>query len=98
MIITQDDLIREIADREDINVATVRQIFRTAENIVFDYLSSTTPSENTKVKLFKGLNIESSYGHSSPKGILRDVIFKPKILAKAKLTKYYKQKLNDLNE
>ena len=51
MIITQDSLINQIADREDISVATVRNIFNSAEDIVFDHLSSTPPSENIVIKL-----------------------------------------------
>ena len=48
MILTQDDLIKRIAKKEDINVAMVRKVFKTAEKIIFDHLSSTTPSETMK--------------------------------------------------
>lgn len=51
MILTQDDLIKRIAKREDINVAMVRKVFKTAEKIIFDHLSSTTPSETNKTVL-----------------------------------------------
>lgn len=80
------------------NVATVRQIFKSAEDIVFDYLSSTTPSETTKIKLFNGLNVESKYSYNNPKGMLRGAILRPKISTKARFTKYYNQKINDLIE
>ena len=77
MIITQDDLIREIADKEDIDVTTVRDIFKSAENSIFAYLSSTTPSENIIIKLLNGLSLESEYipEHKINKGMFNDISF-----------------------
>ena len=50
MTITQEKIIKEIAEQEDINVATVRKVFKGAEKCIFAYLSSTTPTDNTVVK------------------------------------------------
>ena len=38
--------MKQISIKEDIEMATVRDIFKSAEDIIFDHLSSTTPSEN----------------------------------------------------
>ena len=94
MIITQDTLIRQIADKEDINVATVREIFKSAEDIIFDHLSSTTPSENTVIKLLDGLSLECNYVPEKEIHTYDDIICKPRIWSKPKITRYYNRKLN----
>ena len=94
MIITQDNLIKQIADKEDINVATVREIFKSAEDIIFDHLSSTTPSENTIIKLLDGLSLECNYIPEKEIHTYDDIVCKPKIWSKPKITRYYNRKLN----
>ena len=94
MIITQDTLIKQIADKEDINVATVREVFKSAEDIIFDHLSSTTPSENTVIKLLDGLSLECNYIPEKEIHTYDDIICKPRIWAKPKITRYYNRKLN----
>ena len=94
MIITQDALIKQIADKEDINVATVREIFKSAEDIVFDHLSSTTPSENTIIKLLDGLSLECNYVPEKEIHTYDDIVCKPRIWSKPKITRYYNRKLN----
>ena len=94
MIIAQDTLIKQIADKEDINVATVREIFKSAEDIIFDHLSSTTPSENTIIKLLDGLSLECNYVPEKEIHTYDDIVCKPKIWSKPKITRYYNRKLN----
>lgn len=94
MIITQDNLIKQIAEKEDINVATVREIFKSAENIIFDHLSSTTPSENTIIKLLDGLSLECNYIPEKEIHTYDDIVCKPRIWSKPKITRYYNRKLN----
>lgn len=94
MIITQDTLIKQIADKEDINVATVREIFKSAEDIIFDYLSSTTPSENTIIKVLDGLSLECNYIPEKEIHTYDDIVCKPRIWTKPKVTRYYNRKLN----
>ena len=94
MIITQDTLIKQIADKEDINVATVREIFKSAEDIIFDHLSSTTPSENTIIKLLDGLSLECNYSPEKEIHTYDDIVCKSKIWSKPKITRYYNRKLN----
>ena len=94
MIVTQENLIKQIADKEDINVATVRQILKSAEDIVFDYLSSTTSSENMIVKLMDGLSLECNYIPEKEIHTYDDIVCKPRIWVKPKVTRYYNRKLN----
>ena len=94
MIVTQENLVKQIANREDIDVATVRKILKSAEKIVFDYLSSTTSSENTIVKVMDGLSLECNYIPEKEIHTYDNIVCKPRIWAKPKITRYYNRKLN----
>lgn len=94
MIITQENLVKQIAAKEDTNVEAVRKIFQSAEDIIFDYLSSTTSSENTIVKLMDGLSLECNYIPEKQIHTYEDIVCKPRIWVKSKVTRYYNRKLN----
>lgn len=96
MNVTQDTLINQIATKEDINVATVRQILKSAENIVFDYLSSITPSEEVNIKLFNGFNIKRKYIKKKKysKGMFQNVNCPEHVNVKACISKYYNKQVN----
>lgn len=94
MILTQDDLIKRIAKKEDINVAMVRKVFKTAEKIIFDHLSSTTPSEAMTVKPLDGLSIECQYVPEKEVFGFGTFIAEDRIKAKPKITRHYNRKLN----
>ena len=94
MIVTQEKLVKQIANIEDIDVATVRKIFESAEKIIFDYLSSTTSSENMTVKLMDGLSLECNYLPGKAIHTYDDIVCKPRIWTKPKITRYYNRKLN----
>ena len=94
MIITQETLVKQIANKDDIDVATVRKIFRSAEKIIFDYLSSTTSSGDTIVKLMDGLSLECNYIPEKEIHTYDDIVCKPRIRVKPKITRYYNRKLN----
>jgi len=94
LIITQEDLIEQIAIKESINIRTVRKIFKSAENIIFDCLSSTTPSENTIIKLLDGLSMECNYIPEKKIHTYDDIVCKPRLWTKARITRYYNRKLN----
>ena len=94
MIVTQENLVNQIATKEDIDVATVRRIFKSAENIIFDYLSSTTSSENTIIKLMDGLSLECNHIPEKRIHTYDDIVCTPRIWVKPKITRYYNRKLN----
>lgn len=94
MIVTQDILIKQIAEREDIDIATVRKVFKSAEDIVFDYLSSTTQSDKNVIKLLNGLSLECKYVPEKEINTYNNIVCKPRIWAKSKITRYYNRKLN----
>lgn len=97
MIITQESLFRQIADKENLDVATVRKVFKSAEDIIFDHLSSTAPSEDIIVKLFKGISLERKYIKKKKysKGMFQNVNSGEHIRVKANSSKYYSKKVND---
>ena len=92
--ITQEDIVNQIATKEDIDVATVRNIFKSAEDIIFDYLSSTSPSESVILKPFHGFSLEGKY---IPERIIHtydNIVSKARIKVKSKVTRYYNRKIN----
>lgn len=97
MNISQDTLINQIAKKENINIATVRQIFRSAENIIFDYLSSTTPSEDVSIKLFNGISIKRNFlvEKKYSKGMFRGINCPEHVNIRAYISKYYNDLVNN---
>ena len=94
MVLTQNDLIKQIAQREDINMAIVQKVFKATEKIIFDHLSSTTPTENMIVKPLKGLSISCEYIPEKTIHTYKDLKIGEKIWAKPKITRYYNRSLN----
>ena len=96
MNVTQDVLINQIATKEDVDVATVRKILKSAENIIFDYLSSITPSEEVNIKLLNGINIKSKYIKKKKysKGMFQNIECPDHVNVKASLSKYYNGQVN----
>lgn len=96
MNINQDTLIKQIADREDINVATVRKLFKSAEDIIFDYLSSIAPSEELTLKLFNGISIKRRYikRKEYSKGMFKNIDCPEHVSVKTSLSKYYEKQVN----
>lgn len=93
-MLTQEELINDISKREEINVTTVRQVFKSAEDIIFDHLSSTSPTENTLIKVLDGLSLECKYIPEREIHTYDDIKCNSKIWVKPKVTRYYNRKLN----
>lgn len=94
MIVTQEKLIKDISIKEDIDIMVVRRIIRSMENIIISYLSSTTYDENTVIKILKGLSLECKYIPEKEIHTYDDIVCKPRIWAKPKLTRYFNRKIN----
>ncbi len=96
MDVTQKILINQIATKEDIDVATVRKILKSAENIIFGYLSSITPSEEVNIKLLNGINIKRKYIKKKKysKGMFNNIECPDHVNVKACLSKYYVGQIN----
>ena len=75
-------------------MAIVRKVFKCAEKIIFDHLSSTTPSEKMNVKPLDGLNIECQYVPEKKVFGFGNFVAEDRIKAKPKITRHYNRKLN----
>lgn len=94
MTITQENLLQQIAEKGDINIATVRLVFKTAEAVIFGRLSSTTPEENTIVKVMDGLSLEGTYVPEKQIHTYDHITCRPRIRVKPKVTRHYNRKVN----
>lgn len=96
MIITQDAFIQKIAKKEKIDTALVKQLFQSAENILFDCLSTTAPSEYINIKLFNGIHIERNYVQQKTysKGMFQNIDCPAHVKTKAEISKYYNGQVN----
>lgn len=97
MNITQDTIINQIATKEDIDVATVRKILKATENMIFDYLSSITPSEDINIRLFNGFSIKRKYIKEKKysKGMFQNIDCPDHVSVKACSSKYYNGQINN---
>lgn len=98
MIITQDRLIKQIAKKEGISVSAVRNIFKSAESLIFEHLTSITPSENIVIKVLNGITLERKYLEEQKlsKGMFADVVSKSHVNVKPYATKHFSKKVNEL--
>lgn len=100
LVINEDQLIKDIAYSEDMNVATVRKVIKRMEYTIFDYLSFATPVENVTVKIIDGLSVESKH---IPEKICKhpetqeEIIAPSRLRCKPKITRYFNRKLNSNN-
>lgn len=94
MVLTQKQLIKQIAESEGIDADVVRRVFESAEKTVLSHLSSAAPSENMIVKLLSGLSLESKYIPERKIHTFDDITCAEKVWAKPKLTRYFNRRLN----
>lgn len=96
MNITQDVLINQIADKAELNPATVRQVIKSAEMIIFNHLSSISPIEEVNIKLLNGFNIKRKYIQKKKysKGMFQNLDCPEHVNVKAYLSKYYNEQIN----
>lgn len=96
MNINQDTLIKQIAEKENMNPATVRKLFQSAEDLIFDYLSSTAPSEDITIKLLNGIYIKRKYIKEKKysKGMFKNIDCPEHVSVRTSLSKYYNDQVN----
>jgi hypothetical protein len=94
---TKTELYTKISNVEDIDVKTVRSIFKSAENIIFEYLSSTTPNDSKKIHIMDGLCVGSKvipYHEKINPNTKQNIIVGEKIKVFSYFTRKYKDKVN----
>lgn len=94
----KNDLYTKISRTGDIDVNTVKDVFRLAEIIVLKHLSSVTPDKDAKVYLMDGLNISSKLIENYETENVRTkekITIPKKIKVTPKITQWYKDKVNN---
>ena len=90
-------IITELANQEGVSATSIRHFYNDLERIIFDRLSSASPTEKSVVKLFEGISIESKYYNEKeirhPK-TGKQITTPSKIWAKSFITRNYNRKLN----
>lgn len=101
-IITKQDIMEEMARTEKYRYgyADVRQMFLDLEWIITRELRNAD-EEGITIKLFDGLSIEADYVDEKiikhPK-TGKSTLVPAKLWAKAKITRYFNRKINDMRE
>lgn len=95
LFVNQERLLRDVSVSEGVSVSTVRNIFKSAEKIVFDYLSSTTSENPVSIKIAEGFLVEGKYHPETKiKNYDGESIVEEKIWVKPKVTRNYNRKIN----
>lgn len=89
-------MIRQIAQKEELNTATVRRIFKSAELIMADCFASAAPAEEVTIRPFQGISLRRNYVRKKTysKGMFQNVDCPEHVTVKANLSKYYIGQLN----
>ena len=76
---------------------TVRDVFKSAEDVIFDHISSTAPSEDLFIKILKGICLERKYvcEKACTKGFFKNIICPAHVNIHAGVSKYYKNQANE---
>lgn len=96
---TKDMLVKEVSNECCKDKKTVREIYDALENKIFEILSSVNDDSGVLVRLFEGISIDGTYvpEHEKVNNITgKTIIAKGKIKPKAKITRSYCDKINNL--
>lgn len=90
-------MIKQIADREHIDLDIVKNVFRSMEDIVFENLSSAPMRNNITIKIMSGLSLERKYipKKNYSKGMFENLKCPDHVKIKSAVSKYYDKKIND---
>lgn len=97
MFLTQEDIIKEIAVKENISINTVKQVIKSLGDVTFKKLSEPPPDESILIKLFSGLSIARNYcpERTYSKGMFKNRQACEKIKIKANISRYYTNCVNN---
>ena len=97
-VIKKEKIIRDIAKQTNNNIADVKNIYNTLENVIFNILSSVNKDEDICIKLFEGVNLEGKYNSEKTKknNLTGEThLVQSKIKPKFNITRSYCEKLNN---
>lgn len=95
-VYTKENLIKMISNSCNEKTSTVRTVYNTFEETIYNLLSKATGEADIRLKLFEGIKIDSSFVPEKTKlnNLTKEVITTTdKIVAKATVTRNYNDKL-----
>jgi hypothetical protein len=98
---TKEMIIKNIAHLCDMDIRTVKEVYNTLEKEIVSLLSYANPERDISIRLFEGININSTYIPEQKKlnnltG--EEIISASKIKPKVNITRYYCDKLTSSNK
>lgn len=95
--VTKENIIKTAAKKNRCDLPTVRSIYNTIEDIIFDSLAAAEEDAPVVIKLFEGITLETNYIPEKTKqnnltGNVSSV--KSHLKPKASFTRSYREKLN----
>ena len=99
IIVTKDNLIRDVAKQTNKSISDIRDVYNTIEKTIFDILSSVDTNGDISIKLFEGISVDGIYVPEKTKqnnltGKMN--LVESKIKPKFKITRSYCEKLNNI--
>lgn len=93
--LNKSELYKLISQKTKLQKKEIINVFKAAEDIIFDYLSDVNESENKKIYIMTGLCMESKIKYQNERVIPNGNIYpKERIFLTAKVSKRYKKKIN----
>ena len=85
-----------IAKKENISQEMIKKIFRSAEDILFDELSSVNDCEIKKIYIMARLSVEYKIVNKKERNIQNGIKIQnePTVKITPKVTRWYKEKIN----
>lgn len=99
VVITKDNLIRDVAKQTNKSITDVRDTYNTIEKTIFDILSSVDINGDISIKLFEGISMDGIYIPEKTKQnnlTGKMSLVESKIKPKFNITRSYCEKLNNI--
>lgn len=98
IVITKENLIRDISKQTNKNIGDVKEVYNVLEKTIFDILSSVEVNGDISIRLFEGISLDGIYVSEKTKknnltGELN--LVESKIKPKFNITRSYCEKLNN---
>lgn len=106
-VVKKKNIIRDISKQSYYNIADVKTIYNTLENVIFKHLSNVDKDEDVCIRLFEGISLDGKYVPEKVKknnfeksksrnlAGIETILVKSKIEPKFNITRSYCEKLNN---
>lgn len=97
IVTNRETIINKIAELEDSDAASIKMVFDDLEEIIYDCLSSTTPTEKQQINLFNGIKLIGEYKEGKQIyniNLKKNTKARDSIVVKANFSKTFKNRIN----